>query len=91
MSIKLKNVYAVGERAGNFALSQSKIGIAFVNDDGSLNVILDAIPLTGRLYIQGRHVMIKKQRKENVHAEDEDENLENIDGHSHHSTQYRVV
>lgn len=85
MSIKLKDVYAVGERARDFGSSRSKIGVAFVNDDGSLNVILDALPLTGRLYIQDRHVMMKNNRKEKNNEE------ENLDGLSHHSDEYRRV
>lgn len=31
-----------------------KIGVAFVNKDGSLNVILDALPVNGELHIRDR-------------------------------------
>lgn len=31
-----------------------RIGVAFENRDGSLNVLLDALPLTGRLHIRAR-------------------------------------
>ncbi|MGH7898781.1 MAG: hypothetical protein ACREQQ_12560, partial [Candidatus Binatia bacterium] len=31
-----------------------RIGVAFDNKDGSLNVLLDALPLNGRLHIRSR-------------------------------------
>ena len=45
-----KIVYAVIERSGR--KHWLRIGIAFVNRDGSLNVRLDAVPLTGQLHIR---------------------------------------
>ena len=30
----------------------TKIGVAFVNSDGSFNVLLDAVPVNGRLHIR---------------------------------------
>ena len=36
------------------------IGTAFLNKDGSLNVILDAIPLNGKLHIRAREKAVKK-------------------------------
>ncbi|MBF0491819.1 MAG: hypothetical protein HQM15_03470 [Deltaproteobacteria bacterium] len=38
----------------------TKIGVAFVNRDQSLNVLLDALPLHGKLHIRDRK-MDKKQ------------------------------
>jgi hypothetical protein len=32
-----------------------RVGVAFENKDGSLNVLLDALPLTGRLQIRDRN------------------------------------
>ena len=32
----------------------TRIGVAFENKDGSLNVLIDAIPLNGRLHIRDR-------------------------------------
>jgi hypothetical protein len=47
---KVKLVYVISERSGrNF---WTKIGIAFQNADGSLNVKLDAIPVTGEMQIR---------------------------------------
>lgn len=49
-SNKVKLVYVINERAGrNF---WSKIGVAFQNQDGSLNVKLDAIPVGGEMQIR---------------------------------------
>jgi hypothetical protein len=49
-SSKVKLVYVINERSGrNF---WSKIGVAFQNADGSLNVKLDAIPVGGEMQIR---------------------------------------
>ena len=68
-SITLKDVFAISERArpAGEARGQSsgetsdrtkdrwtRIGIGFVNRDSSINVVLDAIPLNGRLQIRDR-------------------------------------
>ena len=45
-----KAVYVIREGAErNY---WTKIGAAFVNSDGSLNVVLDALPANGRLHIR---------------------------------------
>jgi hypothetical protein len=47
---KMKLVYVINERGGrNY---WNRIGIAFVNADGSLNVRLDAVPVTGQMQIR---------------------------------------
>ena len=45
-----KVVYAIIERGPK--KHWLRIGLAFVNKDGSLNVRLDAVPLTGALHIR---------------------------------------
>jgi len=46
----VKLVYVINERSGrNF---WTKIGIAFQNSDGSLNVKLDAVPVGGEMQIR---------------------------------------
>ena len=45
-----KVVYIVAERPGH--KQWIRVGAAFVNKDGSLNVRLDALPLTGVLHIR---------------------------------------
>jgi len=45
-----KVVYAVIERGPK--KHWLRIGLAFVNRDGSINVRLDAVPLTGQLHIR---------------------------------------
>ena len=45
-----KIVYAIVERGPK--RYWLRIGMAFVNRDGSMNVRLDAVPLTGQLHIR---------------------------------------
>lgn len=45
-----KVVYAVIERGAR--RHWLRVGLAFVNRDGSLNVRLDAVPFTGQLHIR---------------------------------------
>ena len=47
---KPKVVYAIIDRPPR--KHWLRIGLAFVNRDGSLNVRIDAVPLTGRLHIR---------------------------------------
>jgi hypothetical protein len=52
----MKDVFAIyetnteGKERGRWV----RVGVAFPNRDGSLNVLLDAIPLNGRLQIRDR-------------------------------------
>lgn len=46
-----KAVYTIVEREGHKARFV-RLGIAFVNRDGSLNVVLDALPVSGTLHIR---------------------------------------
>lgn len=52
----MKDVYAIYEtRADGRERSRwVRVGVAFDNRDGSLNVLLDALPLSGRLQIRTR-------------------------------------
>ncbi|MGC4066930.1 MAG: hypothetical protein QM784_20300 [Polyangiaceae bacterium] len=46
----MKIVYVITERGGkNY---WNRIGVAFVNGDGSLNVKLEAIPVNGELHVR---------------------------------------
>jgi hypothetical protein len=47
----MKAVYSIIEREGKKPFWQ-KVGVAFENKDGSLNVILNCIPLDGKLHIR---------------------------------------
>jgi hypothetical protein len=49
-AVTRKNVYTVIER--NEKSYWTKIGVAFVNKDGSLSVRLDAVPVNGMLQIR---------------------------------------
>ncbi len=47
---KMKIVYVISERGGkNY---WNRIGVAFVNGDGSLNVKLEAIPVNGEMHVR---------------------------------------
>ncbi len=46
-----KAVYTIADR-GNGRKHWLRIGVAFVNRDGSLNVRLDAVPVSGQLHIR---------------------------------------
>jgi hypothetical protein len=53
----MKDVYAIYESKNGENKQRSRwvrIGAAFDNKDASINVILDALPLTGRLHIRER-------------------------------------
>jgi hypothetical protein len=47
---KMKIVYVISER--NSKSYWNRVGVAFVNHDGSINVKLDAIPVSGELQIR---------------------------------------
>jgi hypothetical protein len=47
---KVKIVYVISERNGKHYWN--RIGIAFINKDGSINVKLEALPVTGQLQIR---------------------------------------
>ena len=56
-TITLKDVFTIAERespSGEKKDRWTRIGIGFVNRDNSINVILDAVPLNGRLQIRDR-------------------------------------
>lgn len=46
-----KAVYTIVEREGKKAV-WIRLGIAFENRDGSLNIILDALPVSGKLHVR---------------------------------------
>jgi hypothetical protein len=46
----MKIVYVISER--NSKSYWNRIGVAFVNNDGSINVKLDAVPVSGELQIR---------------------------------------
>lgn len=68
MSVKVKDVFAVSDRGEEGKSYWSKIGVAFVNKDDSLNVVLDCVPMTGRIHIRDRSVnqtQLKERTNEN--------------------------
>lgn len=49
---KMKAVYTIVDREADKKSFWLRIGSAFINRDGSLNVTLDAFPVSGRLHIR---------------------------------------
>lgn len=49
--VKMLDVYHITDREGKKAV-WTRIGSAFINKDSSLNVLLNTIPLDGRLHIR---------------------------------------
>lgn len=51
----MKDVFAIYEsRQAGERSRWVRIGVAFDNKDGSINVLLDAVPLSGRLQVRPR-------------------------------------
>lgn len=61
-SIQLKDVFAISEREGDNKDRWTRVGIGFVNRDNSINVILDSLPLNGRLHIRDRVAKAKESK-----------------------------
>lgn len=56
VNTQLKDVFLIPERENQEKSPWIRIGVAFVNKDDSLNVVLDAIPYSGRLHIRNRQL-----------------------------------
>lgn len=54
VTTQLKDVFVIPERNDEDKSPWIRVGVAFVNKDDSLNVVLDAIPVTGRFHIRDR-------------------------------------
>ena len=52
METKIKAVYTIIESDKLDKPLFRRIGTGFVNRDGSLNIILDALPVSGRLHVR---------------------------------------
>ena len=61
--VKIKDVYVITEHTNDDSSKWTKIGVAFVNRDDSLNVVLEALPLTGKIHIRDRVPAEKKENK----------------------------
>ncbi len=67
-SITMKDVFAISEKevgSENGKERWTRIGIGFVNRDNSINVVLDALPLNGRLQIRERKEFQKTNNQQN--------------------------
>jgi len=54
MSLIIKDVFMIPEKESETHKPWMRVGIAFINKDSSMNVILDAIPMSGKLHIRER-------------------------------------
>ncbi len=50
-TVRRKEVYHIVEREGHDPI-WTRVGIAFVNRDDSLNLFLDMFPINGRLHVR---------------------------------------
>ena len=70
---KMKIAYVIKERNGQ--KYWNRIGVAFVNHDGSINVKLEAMPVSGELQIRDyvpRDDLAAGRTRQNGHHEDEE-------------------
>ena len=61
----MKDVYAIYEsKDGQQRSRWVRVGVAFPSKDGSLNVLLDALPLSGRLQLRDREGAVVQSHKQ---------------------------
>ena len=53
-TVRLKDVYTIAEGSDEYRSRWTKVGIGFVNSDDSINIVLDAVPVNGRLHVRDR-------------------------------------
>lgn len=59
------DAYQITEREGSKA-QWNKIGVAFLNRDNSINVLLDAFPKDGKVQLRDRKNSAKSGNKEKI-------------------------
>lgn len=65
-TITLKDVYMITERENSPDKAfWTRVGVGFVNRDNSINIILDALPVNGRLHLRDRRKSKETQTEEN--------------------------
>ena len=62
-TFKIKNVYVITEGTEEKKARWHQIGVAFENHDKSINVILDALPIGGKLHIRDRDSKTESEPK----------------------------
>ena len=71
-TVMMKDVFTLPDRDGNPSEVKerwTRVGIAFVNRDNSLNVILDAFPTNGRLHIRDRKARSETKQTRDASSE----------------------
>ncbi|MBI4239327.1 MAG: hypothetical protein HY696_13040 [Deltaproteobacteria bacterium] len=61
-----KEVYCITER-DNMKPLWTRIGVGFVNRDDSINLLLDLLPVSGRLQIRNAQPRTHQPHKETTH------------------------
>ncbi|EKD42199.1 MAG: hypothetical protein ACD_73C00272G0001 [uncultured bacterium] len=55
--ITIKDVFVISDTADKESPNRwIKVGVAFLNKDDSLNLVLDALPINGKLHIRDRKI-----------------------------------
>ena len=78
MASKRKDVFVIIESPTLQKPLWRKIGGAFVNRDGSLSVILDALPVSGRMHIRDPYDSAHQGSEDTIELEVSDELAEHI-------------
>ena len=66
---EFKIVYTITQRSGDGRKFWLRIGRAFTNQDGSMNVYLDAVPTNGQLQIRDRNEEVRAGSTSRTEAE----------------------
>ncbi|MBU4484166.1 hypothetical protein KKA47_01965 [bacterium] len=65
-NVNMKDIYQIIERGEGQRPLWTRIGVAFVNKDSSLNLFLDSVPLNGKLHVRDRKPKTKENNYENA-------------------------
>jgi hypothetical protein len=68
MSDKIKDVFTIheGEKAGADGKKKSyfvRIGVGYVNQDGSINLKLNALPVNGTIHVRNHESQEERERR----------------------------
>jgi hypothetical protein len=63
-AMNVMDVYSIIEKEGRDKAFWLKLGACFTNRDGSLSVLLDALPKDGKLHIRARNPEREREREQ---------------------------
>lgn len=64
-----QDVFAIADSSNGQRAVWIKVGVAFTNDDNSLNILLNAVPLTGKLQVRRREQRGRRDRNDHEYRE----------------------